>query len=75
MQEERLGENTTAGKIEGLGHLREEARLALACRYFLGLSEEETAAILGCARGTVKSRLSRALESLRTEIAKEGDAG
>ena len=41
------------------------------CRYFLGLSEEETAAILGCARGTVKSRLSRALKSLRTEIAKE----
>jgi hypothetical protein len=36
--------------------------------------EEETAAILGCARGTVKSRLSRALKSLRTEIAKEGDA-
>jgi DNA-directed RNA polymerase specialized sigma24 family protein len=32
------------------------------------------AAILGCARGTVKSRLSRALKSLRTEIAKEGDA-
>src|SRR5215208_3542068 len=25
MQEERLGENTTAGKIEGLGHLREAA--------------------------------------------------
>jgi RNA polymerase sigma-70 factor (ECF subfamily) len=54
--------------------LREEARWAIVCRYFLGLSEEETAAILGCARGTVKSRLSRALKSLRTEIAKEGDA-
>ena len=61
--------------LEALGGLREEARWAIACRYFLGLSEEETAAILGCARGTVKSRLSRALESLRTEIAKEGDAG
>jgi DNA-directed RNA polymerase specialized sigma24 family protein len=55
--------------------LRDEARWAIGCRYFLGLSEEETAAILGCARGTVKSRLSRALKSLRTEIAKEGDAG
>jgi|SRR5829696_48238 len=61
--------------LEGLGGLREEARLAIACRYFLGLSEEETAAALGCARGTVKSRLSRALESLRTKIAKERDAG
>jgi RNA polymerase sigma factor (sigma-70 family) len=60
--------------LEALGSLREEARWAIGCRYFLGLSEEETAAILGCARGTVKSRLSRALKSLRTEIAKEGDA-
>ena len=61
--------------LEALGGLREEARWAIACRYFLGLSEGETAAVLGCARGTVKSRLSRALESLRNEIAKEGDAG
>ena len=61
--------------LEALGDLREEARLAIVCRYFLGLSEEETAAALGCARGTVKSRLSRALNSLRKEIAKEGDAG
>lgn len=60
--------------LEALGGLREEARWAIGCRYFLGLSEEETAAMLGCARGTVKSRLSRALKSLRTEIAKEGDA-
>jgi RNA polymerase sigma factor (sigma-70 family) len=61
--------------LEALGSLRAEARWAIGCRYFLGLSEEETAAILGCARGTVKSRLSRALKSLRAEIAKEGDAG
>jgi RNA polymerase sigma factor (sigma-70 family) len=61
--------------LEALGRLREEARWAIACRYFLGLSEEETAATLGCARGTVKSRLSRALRTLREEIAKEGDAG
>jgi RNA polymerase sigma factor (sigma-70 family) len=61
--------------LEALGRLREEARWAIACRYFLGLSEEETAATLGCARGTVKSRLSRALRRLREEIAKEGDAG
>ena len=61
--------------FEALGGLREEAKWAIACRYFLRLSEEETAAILGCARGTVKSRLSRALRSLRAEIAKERDAG
>ena len=61
--------------LQALGGLREEARLAIACRYFLGLSEEETATTLRCARGTVKSRLSRALRSLRAELRKEGDAG
>ena len=48
----------------------DEQRLAIACRYFLDLSEEETAAALGGRRGTVKSRVSRALEQLR-----EADAG
>ncbi len=57
-----------------LGGLREEERMVVAYRYFLGLSEEETAATLGCARGTVKSRLSRALGRLREKVRKEGDA-
>ena len=38
------------------------------CRYLLDLSEEETAAALGVRRGTVKSRLSRALGRLRDEV-------
>ena len=54
--------------------LREADRLAIACRYFLGLSEEETAAALGCARGTVKSRLSRAIRRLRETMTEEEDA-
>jgi RNA polymerase sigma-70 factor (ECF subfamily) len=45
--------------------MREEDRLAIACRYFLDLSEDETAQALGWSRGTVKSRLSRALARLR----------
>jgi RNA polymerase sigma-70 factor, ECF subfamily len=48
-----------------LEHLREEERLVIACRFFLELSEEETAAALGVRRGTVKSRQSRALAHLR----------
>ena len=51
--------------VEGL---REEDRLAIACRYFLGLSEEETAAALDWRRGTVKSRTSRALDRLRARM-------
>ena len=54
--------------LTALNRLREEDRTAIACRYFLELSEEETADALGCKRGTVKSRLSRALDRLRVEL-------
>jgi RNA polymerase sigma factor (sigma-70 family) len=57
--------------LAALGRLPERDRLAIACRYLLELSEEETAAALDCARGTVKSRLSRALERLRAELGVE----
>jgi DNA-directed RNA polymerase specialized sigma24 family protein len=43
-------------------------------RYFLQLTEAETAAALGCARGTVKSRLSRALARLREKMVEDEDA-
>jgi RNA polymerase sigma-70 factor (ECF subfamily) len=45
--------------------MREEDRQVIACRYFLDLSVEETADVLACPEGTVKSRLSRALGRLK----------
>ncbi len=54
--------------LAAIERLPEPAREAVACRYFLELSEEETAAALDCPRGTVKSRLSRALDRLRVEL-------
>ena len=51
--------------LAALETLRSEDRQILAYRYFLELSETEMAHTLGCARGTVKSRLSRALGRLR----------
>ena len=55
--------------LEAVNGLREEERLVIACRFFLELSEEETAAALGVRLGTVKSRTSRALEHLRESYA------
>ena len=57
--------------LAAVNDLREDDRLAISCRYFLGLSEEETAAALGWRRGTVKSRTSRALERLRDRMGVE----
>lgn len=54
--------------LREVNELRDEDRLAIACRYFLDLSEAETAALIGVARGTVKSRLSRALGRLRERL-------
>ena len=51
--------------LAAVNELREEERLVIACRFFLELSEEETAAVLDVRLGTVKSRTSRALEHLR----------
>ena len=57
--------------LAAVNRLEEHHRDAIVCRYFLDLSEEETAAALGCRRGTVKSRLARALERLRAELGEE----
>ena len=54
--------------VAAVNGLREEERLVVACRFFLGLSEEETAQTLELKLGTVKSRTARALEHLRGEV-------
>ena len=59
--------------LEVINSLRDEDRVAIACRYFLELSEAETAAAIGCAPGTVKSRLSRALQRLRQRLRRSAE--
>jgi RNA polymerase sigma factor (sigma-70 family) len=54
--------------------LRNDDQRVIAYRYFLDLSEAEMAAVLGCPRGTVKSRLSRALSRLRQQLATHAPA-
>ena len=61
-----------AALLAALNALREDDRRVIAYRYFLDLSEGEMADALGCARGTVKSRLSRALGRLRPLLTGHG---
>ncbi len=51
-----------------VNQLGEDDRLVIAARYFLHLDGQETAAALGIPEGTVKSRLSRALDRLRARV-------
>ena len=51
--------------LAALDRLSDQDRVVIGARYLLELSEAETADVLGVARGTVKSRLSRAMSRLR----------
>jgi RNA polymerase sigma factor (sigma-70 family) len=52
--------------VAAINQLRDDDREIIAARYFLELSEAEAAEVLRIPRGTVKSRLSRALARLRS---------
>jgi RNA polymerase sigma factor (sigma-70 family) len=64
-EEAVLGTADRERLLAALERLPDQAREVLACRFLLDLSEEETAAALDVARGTVKSRSARALDRLR----------
>ena len=54
-----------------LRELPTKQRAVLVLRYYEGLSEAETAQVLGVSRGTVKSHASRALAALRRRLDQE----
>lgn len=54
-----------AALLAALDRLSEEHRLVVTYRYLLEMDEPETAQSLGWPRGTVKSRLNRALRKLK----------
>jgi RNA polymerase sigma-70 factor (ECF subfamily) len=58
--------------VRGLSELSEAHRRVVTCRYLLELDEAETATVLGWARGTVKSRLHRALRQLAKAVPPPG---
>ena len=58
--------------LAGVRLLPYRQREALVCRFYLGLSEDETARAMGISKGTVKSATSRAISGLRRML-KEGE--
>lgn len=54
--------------VRALNELSEDDRTVIAYRWFFDLSEGEMSEALGIARGTVKSRLSRAMARLRERL-------
>ena len=59
--------------IDALGRLGRRDREVLGCRFLAGLSEAQSAEVLGIPVGTVKSRTSRALDRLTRELGPMGD--
>ena len=82
---EVLPETVAANEIEAqaerrdlwtaLGRLPRRQQAAVVLRYYEGLSEAETAAVLGYSVGTVKSSTSRALAKLRIDPALDLTSG
>jgi RNA polymerase sigma-70 factor (sigma-E family) len=55
---------------ESLSRLPERQRAAIVLRYYEDLTEAQTAEVLGCRLGTVKSLVSRGLDALRKEMSR-----
>ena len=71
-EEEAISAERRTALLGAIEALPERDRRVVTCRYLLELSEIETATVLALPRGTVKSRLSRALQRLRSAPALAG---
>ena len=67
---EELAEDreTSRSLCDAIARLPWRQREVVVCRYLLDMSEHDTARVLGVARGTVKSRLSRGLRALQVAL-------
>lgn len=64
-------QHATDERVTVLAHLAKlpkRRRAVVVLRFYCDMSVEQTAQILGCSTGTVKSQTARALESLRTAM-------
>lgn len=58
--------------LRHLAAMDEIDRMTLWCRYVLDMGEQETADVMECAVGTVKSRTHRAMDRLRSRLQEAG---
>jgi RNA polymerase sigma factor (sigma-70 family) len=70
---ELVAQEEQARLLAAIDRLTDAERIAVVSRYFLGLTDEETAAVLGVSRNTVKMRVWRGVEHLREHL--EGTGG
>ena len=68
---ERAAEASGEDIVGYVSHLEEKYRLPILLKYGENLPEKDIAAILRIPRGTVSSRINRALAMLRKELEKE----
>ena len=61
--------------IAAINRLGRDDRLVIGLRHFEQMGEAEMAEVLGCAAGTVKSRLSRAMTRLRQQLSDAESGG
>ena len=66
---EQHGPEERQALLDALGRLGARQRAVIVLRYWLDMSEAETAAALNCSVGTVKSQASRGLATLRKSAA------
>jgi RNA polymerase sigma-70 factor (sigma-E family) len=57
--------------VQALASLTDRQRAAIVLRYYEDLTEQQTADVIGCSLGTVKSLVSRGMTTLRAEIKSE----
>ena len=67
------GPEERSALLDALRSLGPRQRAVIVLRYWMDLSEAETAAALNCSRGTVKSQASRGLAALKLKVV-EGEA-
>jgi RNA polymerase sigma factor (sigma-70 family) len=71
VDDELLRRESRRRLLAAVDRLGEGERSAILSRYFVGLTDEETAAALGVTRATVKARAWRGLNKLRRELGGE----